>query len=404
MSTFYQYEYPADLISDLQDQKKIFFEKGMIANVTVAAKPSNEDGFVMIYAYNYNAIFQNVNRYSYTLTQFRQLTFSQESLGLYYYMTIDPQNHILTNWTETGALTDGQKSEYMTAAYNMLRKNFVPKWDLNWNLQVTPAPIIKVETVGGINISNGASWVLPDLVTGESGTVTFLIKNIGTSRLDVIESSVGVLNGLEAGESVNITNVNDSLNPNVGEIEITLTYTLVEQGPKEISIFIESNDPLQSIFSFNVELDVQATPMAQIELVNTVYDAEYLVFDRDSSSELDGNRIVRKYIKNTGNAPLIINSITAPILEMATDEYNIVNIVYSPDQIEPNEIREITLEFFLPTIGIINNTNFSDDLDDYLTTNSSEVNLNQEETIIVDTNAGILSFPFIVFYYLFYSS
>jgi len=402
MSTFYQYQYPSELIQDLQNQKKIYFEKGLISTITVASKKPEEDGFIMIFAYNYNSIFQNVSRYSYTLVQFQQLTFSQESVGLYYYTTIDPINNIETNWTNN-ILSAGQKSDYMNSAYNMLRQNFVAKWKLNWNLQPTPAPIIEVSNLSEVIIPNNGTYIGSDVVTTVAGQFKFKIKNKGTSRLDISSVNIGGFL-LGPGESVNITDIEDSLLPNVDEVEVTLDYTLVDQTVRDFIVSIETNDPKVPIFNFNYQFTVNAVP-APILVTEKVNDNFEFIFDRfdvaSPSPNLIDPRTFTLKIKNTGNAPMELQNIEIPGVAISGGSGDLHDMVIMdsiptfPTLINAGQEIDVTITCRIPT-----GPNFTSDVDNYLLNSIfGERYVKYFVPITIATDAGVIIEMVTVFYY-----
>lgn len=389
MSTFYQYTSPEELVADLLNEKKVYFEKGMVANITVASKKPNEDGFIMIYAYNYNSIFQNVSRYSYTLTQFRQLTFSQESVGLYYYLTIDPAN-VTTNWTQNH-ISDAEKAEYIRIAYNLLKQNFVPRWLLEWNLVPIPSPIIKVLDINNINIPNNHIYRVNDTTVNVANQFKFKIKNIGTARLDIASINSMIIDS-DPGEILTVTNINDSLMPNVDEVEITVNTTLSRIGTRLLMITINSNDPLQNIFVFSIEIDVQATP-APIGLI-TYQSTEQLIFtpsiDFTLFPELATPRELDIEIKNNGNAVLEITNITFSNITLSYNiyEYNFEINSNALISLAPNEIRKIKIEYQIN----YSNTNFQNLYNTFKTDNPTEVLTTAAPSVVqIVTNSGILT-------------
>jgi archaellum component FlaG (FlaF/FlaG flagellin family) len=400
MSTFYQYQYPSELIQDLQNQKKIYFEKGLISTITVASKKPEEDGFIMIFAYNYNSIFQNVSRYSFTLIQFQQLTFSQESVGLYYYTTIDPINNIETNWTNN-ILSAGQKSDYINSAYNMLRQNFVAKWKLNWNLQPTPAPIIEVSNLSQVIIPNNGAYIGSDVVTGSVGQFKFIIKNKGTSRLDISSVNIGGFL-LGPGESVNITDIEDSLLPNVDEVEVTLNYTLIDQTVRDFIVSIETNDPKLPIFNFNYQFTVNAVPAPILvtEKVNSNFEFIFDRFDISPSPNLVDIKAFTLKIKNTGNAPMELQNIEIPQIEIPGGSGDLYVMVFMgitpifPTIINTGQEIDVSINCRIPT-GL----NFALDLDNYLLNNPAERYIKFLVPITITTDVGMTVESVIIFYY-----
>jgi hypothetical protein len=248
MATFYNYNFPSELVNDLESGLKINFEKGLVDSITVASKPSTADGFIFVFARAWNAPFKTAIRFSYTLAEFQALTFSKESIGLAYYITLDEVNNTLHNWN---LLTNSQKNTYLSEATNLMAKGWLPYWRSEWNLEPGPASSIRVMR-GASTLVSGVNLAL-STTHGVTSTFVFDVSNIGNSILNFIGTPKV---GLSAPTGITVIGMAEaSLDP-TESITFGLQVNYPTAGTYNTIATIASNDPLIPVFSIPITFTV----------------------------------------------------------------------------------------------------------------------------------------------------
>lgn len=241
MATFFKYLLPSSLVEDLEAGKKICFDKGIIDSIMVSSKPGTQDGFIFLYVNGWNSPFKSSLRFSYTLSEFQTLTFSSESIGLSYYITLDEVNNTVHNWN---LLTNNQRADYNEQATSLMSKGFVPFWRTEWNLEPGPASIIQLKQngtvlVSGVNLAKTATQNV-------TSTIVFEIKNIGNSVLNL--TGVPPISLSNPAEIVITQPVDTSLDA-TESISFGIAATFTTTGTKNTTLTVASNDPTTPVFS-----------------------------------------------------------------------------------------------------------------------------------------------------------
>lgn len=113
MGAFYNYNNLIDFLNDIVRGKKIWSKYGMIHSFTIAniLTPLTE-GYISLYIRN-NNIIQNLNKYNFTLSQFKNIIFSNEVHGIEMYKKKYPNktsSEILDEWE---VLSNEDKNQYL---------------------------------------------------------------------------------------------------------------------------------------------------------------------------------------------------------------------------------------------------------------------------------------------------
>lgn len=175
---------PSELILKIENQKLIWTRHGRIAQITINSKPPEKDSFVTLQIQNEPYIYRVLTRYSYTLSELRNIDFSEEIPGIMYYTVIQD----LGDYWEYSALSDLDREGYNNIGLSLYNNNYSIKWQ-NAFLVIPPGPQIQnVACVSG-NANNTISW---DLVPGASSYTIYWNTVAGvTNSMKKIENITG---------------------------------------------------------------------------------------------------------------------------------------------------------------------------------------------------------------------
>ena len=243
--TFFKYLQPSEMTNDLENGYQLVYEKGLVDAIMISAKENTADGFIMVYTRAFNSTYKNNLRFSYTLSEFQNLTFSKEAVGLSYYITQDELNNTLYGWN---LLTNSEKEFYNTGARNFMTKGFIPFWKPEWNIQ--PSPSSQVIVKKGGNILTSGVGIATNATTNVQASLVFEISNVGTSMLEC--SGISTL----PTQDITIIPPTDlTLMPGEAvSFGINLLYTT--PGTKNFTIRVSTNDPVNPFFSIPVTVTV----------------------------------------------------------------------------------------------------------------------------------------------------
>jgi hypothetical protein len=263
MAWKYKYDSLSQFVVDYQTATGIWTEYGRIDSVQITpfTNPAN-DGYVIMFAIQPGSKIKNLNRFSFSLTQFLNLNFSKEIPGVNVYLSEDPTNRTVSTWD---ILTQSQKDYYQVTAIRLIADNYLRVYWPPEPLQPS-IPTLQVR-IGNTYLSPGATYSLNKFL-GEEETITVYIKNIGQLALTVNQNpALSDLTYYDITRQV----TSSSLSVNQQDyLDIRFYSNII--GIKNTTVTIRTNDPVVPIFSFilSVNVDIRTSDYApQISLTTT---------------------------------------------------------------------------------------------------------------------------------------
>ncbi|MFN6946194.1 MAG: glycosyl hydrolase family 8, partial [Cytophagaceae bacterium] len=216
-------------------------------------------------------------------------------------------------YTRTVQIVDPVQANYPSGYFgNTLRAMSLFMMSGNfWKVGTTSQQDINVR-VGSVNVNTGTTYDFQNVIQSGNKQVTFTIENLGAQTLNLTGSPRIAISGTNAALfSINQTSVPASLASNVSTTFV-ITFTPGSTGLKTATISIASNDPDENPYTIVLTGTgtVSATAPRIVVQKNGTTIAHNSTFAMGAASTGSPNT-QRFEIRNTGDAPLNISSITA---------------------------------------------------------------------------------------------
>jgi hypothetical protein len=190
MLPIYKYNNVYTLIQDLENSEKIYCKYGKVTTITLNDSDKEKEGYVQIYIENFNRVYRESTRYSFTFSEFLKILFSKLVFGLYYYIYVE---NLGTYW-DFSALTDLQQLSYNQLAYELYLKElkvFFPA-----SIPLAPKVMNVIITPG-----DGQLTITWDAIPGATSYILYysnvLPITIYSNRVEDIRTNSYVLDNLE---------------------------------------------------------------------------------------------------------------------------------------------------------------------------------------------------------------
>jgi len=253
MAWKYKYDSLSQFVVDYQSAIGLWTEYGRIDSVQITpfTNPAN-DGYVILYAIQPGSKIRNLNRFSFSLTQFLNLSFSKEIPGLNLYLGEDPTVRTVNTWD---LLTTVQKQYYQDTAIRLIADNYLRVY---W----PPEPLETLNPIAQIRIDNTivspASTYSFQSFLNEEKILRIYVRNIGLSTLQILQNP-----SLSSSVYYQITRQltkTTLIKDDQDYIDISLYSNVL--GLKNVVLTFRTNDPARPIFSFElssiVELNISS--------------------------------------------------------------------------------------------------------------------------------------------------
>jgi hypothetical protein len=248
MAWKYKYDSLSQFVVDYQTAVGLWTEYGRIDSIQITpfTNPAN-DGYVIMFAVQPGSKIRNLNRFSFSLTQFLNLNFSKEIPGINVYLSEDPNVRTVNSWD---LLSPSQKSYYQTTGLRLIADNYLRVY---WPVEPveTLNPILQIRIDNSI-ISPASTYNFQSFLNEEK-IVRIFIRNIGVNALEILQNpSISDSTFYQIDRNVSKTTLvaNDQ-----DYVDISLYSNVL--GYRNTVITIRTNDPLQPIFSFELSSTVQ---------------------------------------------------------------------------------------------------------------------------------------------------
>lgn len=304
MAWKYKYDSLSQFVIDYQNDQGIWTEYGRIDSIQITPYTNvGNDGYVIMYAVQPGSKIRNLNRFSFSLTQFLNLNFSKQLPGINVYLSEDPNVRTVNSWD---LLSTSQKSYYQTTGLRLIADNYLRVY---W----PPEPVETLNPVIQVRIDNSiiapASTYNFKSFLNEEKIVRIFVRNIGVNTLEILQiPSLSDSTYYQIDRNISKTTLiaNDQ-----DYIDISLYSNVL--GYRSTVLTIRSNDPSQPILSFElsstVELNISSlAPQIQlttspfinkaengqsvsvidfvINTVKTYNDIDYIVLKDASNNEI----------------------------------------------------------------------------------------------------------------------
>ena len=261
MAWKYKYDSLSQFVTDYQNAVGIWTEYGRIDSIQITpfTNPGN-DGYVIMFAVQPGSKIRNLNRFSFSLTQFLNLYFSKEIPGINLYLSESPNVRDVNTWD---LLPSDEKIYYQNASLRLIADNYLRVY---WPPEpiVSSVPIIQVK-INNVVISATSTFVLPTspVLLNEEISIRIYLKNIGNSSLYI--NNQPYLSGTNYFE---ITRHLDKLYLDKDETDyIEVYFKSNELGEKNTVLNIKTNDPIIPIFTLILSTSVV---LSNAELAPTI--------------------------------------------------------------------------------------------------------------------------------------
>ncbi|MCU0429083.1 MAG: glycosyl hydrolase family 8 [Cytophagaceae bacterium] len=185
-----------------------------------------------------------------------------------------------------------------------------------WKLGTTSQRDINI-AVGALDVPDGSTYdfqnqqTLPPATNGK--LVTFTVQNKGFNALTLTGTPRVVLGGADASQFILTQSLPATLNGNTS-VTFTVEFRPTTVGAKTATLTIASNDPDTDEATYNITLTgvgTANTTAPRISVFQELTPLAHLSTFNMGTSGTSSNNHRRFKIKNTGDAPLNITSITA---------------------------------------------------------------------------------------------
>jgi hypothetical protein len=243
MAWKFKYNTLSDFFTDYQTSNGLWTEYGRVDSVQVTPYSSPEtDGYVILFAVQPGSRIKNLNRFTFSRTQFLNLFFSKEVPGINLYISEEPNVRNTTSWD---ALTQLQKNDYLETALRLVANNYLRVY---WPTEPprSTVPIAQYSISASI-LNSGSTYVLPTspLSSGEVLTTTITVRNVGVNPLSLLQAA-------SLSSTQHYTIVKNFTKTNLAKDDfdtIQISFMSYELGLKESTISIRTNDPELPLFT-----------------------------------------------------------------------------------------------------------------------------------------------------------
>lgn len=253
MAWKYKYDSLSQFVTDYQTAVGIWTEYGRIDSIQVTpyTNPAN-DGYVIMFAVQPGSKIRNLNRFSFSLNQFLNLSFSKEIPGINLYISEQPNIRTVNSWD---LLSPNQKQYYQDTAIRLIADNYLRVY---W----PPEPIETLNPIAQVRIDttilSPASTYSFQSFLNEEKIIRIYLRNIGVNALEILQTpslSDTIYYQITRNLSKTSLIANDQ-----DYIDVRLYSNVL--GFKSTVLTIRTNDPARPIFSFEltsiVELNISS--------------------------------------------------------------------------------------------------------------------------------------------------
>jgi hypothetical protein len=248
MAWKYKYDSLSQFVTDYQSAVGLWTEYGRIDSVQITpfTNPSN-DGYVIMFAVQPGSKIRNLNRFSFSLTQFLNLNFSKEIPGINVYISESPNVRTVNSWD---LLTLSQKQYYQDTAIRLIADNYLRVY---WPPEPieTLNPVIQVRIDTTI-LSPASTYSLQSFLNQEK-IIRIYIRNIGVNALEVLQTpSLSDTVYYQITRNISKTSLVEN---DQDYIDVRLYSNVL--GFRSTVLTIRTNDPARPIFSFEISSIVE---------------------------------------------------------------------------------------------------------------------------------------------------
>ena len=304
MAWKYKYDNLSQFVTDYQTNQGIWTEYGRIDSIQITPYVNvSNDGYVILFAVQPGSKIKNLNRFSFSLTQFLNLSFSKELPGINLYISEEPNIRTVNSWD---LLSPSQKTYYQNTAVRLIADNYMRVY---WPPEPieTLNPIIQIRIDQSI-ISPASTYNLQGFLNEEK-IIRINLRNIGVNALEILQTPS--LSDSTFYQIIRNT-VKTSLIANDQDyIEIRFYSNVL--GFRSTVLTIRTNDPARPIFSFEItsivelnisnlapQIQLTTSPLLNkaengqsisnvnfvINTVRTYNDIDYIVLKDSSNNEI----------------------------------------------------------------------------------------------------------------------
>lgn len=243
MAWKYKYDSLSQFVSNYQTSVGLWTEYGRIDSVQITpfTNPAN-DGYVIMFAVQPGSKIRNLNRFSFSLTQFLNLNFSQEIPGINLYISEQPNIRTTNSWD---LLTNVQKKYYNDTAIRLIADNYLRVY---WPPEPieTLNPVIQVRIDTTI-LSSASTYSLQSFLNEEK-IIRIYIRNIGVNALEILQPPS--LTDVLYYQIIRNLSKTSIIENDQDYIDVRLYSNVL--GFKSTVLTIRTNDPARPIFSFEI--------------------------------------------------------------------------------------------------------------------------------------------------------
>ena len=305
MAWKYKYDSLSQFVTDYQNNQGIWTEYGRIDSIQITPYVNViNDGYIILFAVQPGSKIKNLNRFSFSLTQFLNLSFSKELPGINLYISEEPNIRTVNSWD---LLSPSQKTYYQNTAIRLIADNYMRVY---WPPEPieTLNPVVQVRIDQSI-ISPASTYNLQGFLNEEK-IIRINIRNIGVNALEILQTpSLSDSTFYQIIRNVAKTSLiaNDQ-----DYIEIRFYSNVL--GFRSTVLTIRTNDPARPIFSFEitsiVELNISSlAPQIQLTtspLLNRVEKGQSIsVVDFVINTVKTYNNIDYIVVKDSSNNEII---------------------------------------------------------------------------------------------------
>jgi hypothetical protein len=248
MAWKYKYDSLSQFVTDYQTAVGLWTEYGRIDSVQITpfTNPAN-DGYVIMFAVQPGSKIRNLNRFSFSLTQFLNLNFSKEIPGINVYISEQPNIRNVNSWD---LLSPNQKQYYQGTAIKLIADNYLRVyWPPEPIETLNPVIQVRIDTT----ILSPASTYSLQSFLNEEKIIRIYVRNIGVNALEILQPpSLSDTLYYQIIRNLNKTSIIEN---DQDYIDIRLYSNVL--GFRSTVLTIRTNDPARPIFSFEISSIVE---------------------------------------------------------------------------------------------------------------------------------------------------
>lgn len=251
MAWKYKYNNLSDFFVDYQNTSfGLWTEYGRVDSVQVTAYASPSTvGYVVLYVVQPGSRIKNLNRYTFSRSQFLDLFFSKEVPGINLYVSEEPTVRNTVTWD---LLSSGQKADYLETSLRLVENNYLRVY---W----PPEPVRSTVPVAQYNIEtsvlgSGYTYDLPTspLSAGETYTLTLYLRNVGVNPLSILSPA-----SLSSTQHFSVVkNFTKSALAKDESDTVQVTFISYDLGVKTTTLSVRTNDPEVPLFTLVLRTNV----------------------------------------------------------------------------------------------------------------------------------------------------